>query len=271
MVARRRCDADARGESHRHAVPGRADGARPTFALDGRNLRRRVAGLARRMDARMTRRASARRHATRVGPASARARAKLAAAKARPALRRRLTPASFRVCGLAHELELALLQPLAESPQIHVARLRLGEHSAALLFFLDVVLDHLPEHRYSRFEVIVVGTGGLDLLDQVRCARVLDLGFMMNVGLVGRFQERWIENLLLDRRVRAQSETDLLRQLTLPVVGASLFELSEKAFDLTMIGLQKRDRVSTRSAVSSSRTPRAAGSPTLRSLRRSRL
>ena len=43
----------------------------------------------------------------------------------------------------------------AELSEIHVARLRLAEHPAALLFFLDVMLDHLREDGDARFEMIV--------------------------------------------------------------------------------------------------------------------
>ena len=61
----------------------------------------------------------------------------------------------------------------------------------------------------------------------------------MDLRVLRRFEERRIEDLFLDRRVRSQGETDLLRELALAVLGARALEIRRTALDLAMIGFQQ--------------------------------
>ncbi len=58
---------------------------------------------------------------------------------------------------------------------------RLGEHSARLLFFLHVMLDHLRQHLDLGIVVVVVRTRGFDLGDQLFRAVMLDDGLVVQI------------------------------------------------------------------------------------------
>ena len=73
---------------------------------------------------------------------------------------------------------------------------------------------------------------------------MLDLGLVMQILVLGRLDERRIEDLFLDRRVHRQRIADLGRELELAlIVVACLLELLEPLLHLAVIRLQQRDRV----------------------------
>jgi hypothetical protein len=88
------------------------------------------------------------------------------------------------------------------------------------------MLDHLGQDADLRVVVLIFRAGCLDLDDQVFCPFVLDLGLVMEIGFLRCLEERRVEDLLLDRRMRLQRLADFPRQFEFPVVGPRLLELA---------------------------------------------
>ena len=79
---------------------------------------------------------------------------------------------------------------------------------------------------------------------------MLDLGLVVNLRVLGRFEKRRIEDLFLDGRVCPQGLTDLRRELLLARSSERVrSKLAEQPFDLAMIGFQQTDRVVASAAV----------------------
>jgi hypothetical protein len=146
----------------------------------------------------------------------------------------------------------------ADLVEIHVGLARLGKHSARLLFFLHMMLDHFREHLDLGVEVVVVRRRRLDLGDQFLRAFVLDLGLVMRVLVVGRVEKRRIENLFLDGGVDGERVADAGGQVLLALVIARLLELLEPLFDLAVIRLEQCNRVLRRRRLSPTRRLRSS-------------
>jgi len=144
---------------------------------------------------------------------------------------------------LFHDLHLAGQQPFTQRLQVHLGLARLGKHATRLLFFLDVVLDHLREHLDLGVVVLVVGAGGLDFGNELLCAVVFDLGLVMDLEVLGGGKESRIENLFLDHRVNLERIADLGGEHLLALVVPCLLELREQRFRLAMVFLEQCDRV----------------------------
>jgi hypothetical protein len=71
---------------------------------------------------------------------------------------------------------------------------------------------------------------------------MFDIAFLQQVLIDLAFAGR-IENLFLDLRVDGQLETDLLGELLLAAVAASLLELLKQLLNRAVILLQERNRV----------------------------
>jgi hypothetical protein len=114
----------------------------------------------------------------------------------------------FRSCMARFTLRLALLfrlvaiwHPQAASECDCSSRLR----ARSSLLFLDVMLDHLGEHRHFGVEIILIGGHALDLGKQLLGAIVLDHSFVMDVLVLRCPQECGVEDLLLDRGMNGRA------------------------------------------------------------------
>jgi len=121
--------------------------------------------------------------------------------------------------------------------------LRAGKHAARLLFFLHVMFDHLGQYLDLRAEVLVVRTRRVNLCNQIFRTVMLDLGFVMQILVIGGLEKRRIEDFFLDGGVHLECVADIGRELEFAAIGARLFELLEPLLDLAVIRLQQCNRV----------------------------
>jgi hypothetical protein len=125
------------------------------------------------------------------------------------------------------QLALAGEEFLAKGGEVHFGLLRFREHAARLLFFLDMMLYHLGEHRHFGIEIIILGSHALNLGNQLLGAVVFDHSLMMDILVLSRLQERGVEDLLLNGCMYGEGFADIRRQLLLLRGTPSTFEFRE--------------------------------------------
>src|SRR5687767_7561902 len=74
---------------------------------------------------------------------------------------------------------------------------------------------------------------------------MLNFGLVVQIFFPGRFKKGRIEDFLLYRSVHLQALTDLAGKLFLSLLRSRLLEFFEPAFNLPMIGFEKRNRICT--------------------------
>jgi hypothetical protein len=111
-----------------------------------------------------------------------------------------------------------------------------------MLDFLDVMLDHLGEHRDLGVEVVIVRRHALYLGDQLLRTRVLDYRLVVHILVLGCLKKGGIEDLLLDDGVHGERLADTRSELLLFRL-ARFFKFREPVLDLPMIRLEQGDCV----------------------------
>jgi hypothetical protein len=126
-------------------------------------------------------------------------------------------------------------RPVNDCHEIHAQLAGSCQHASRLFLFLDVLIDQLGERRHLGVAAVIVGPGGLESDQRLLGAVVLEGGLVVQVLLLGGFDERGVEELLIDAGMDPQGLADTARELLFSLAVSSLIESWQPTLELSVV------------------------------------